>query len=271
MPTPFVLVRGGGDLGSGVVMRLRHAGLPVVVAEIAEPLVVRRAVAFAEAVYEGQVQVEDLTARRAAPEDIPALLADGEIPVVVDPQLQLRHDPRFRLLALVDARLTKRPPDLGKEAAPLVIGLGPGFVGGENCHAAIETNRGHTLGRIYRDGPTLPDTGLPERVLDVREERVLRAPADGVLTARGDIGDRFQRGQVIAEVAGQPVRAPFDGVLRGLVRPGRRVTRGLKIGDLDPRDDPRYCFLVSDKALALGGAVLEVLLGDPDVRRLLCR
>ncbi len=270
MTQPIILIRGGGDLGSGVAMRLRHAGLPVVIAEIDAPLVVRRAVAFAEAIYEGQTQVEDLVARRVSADEIPASIRRGEIPVLVDPKVQLRQDPRFNLLALIDARLTKKPPDLGTDAAPLVIGLGPGFIGGVNCHAAIETNRGHTLGRIYRNGPTLPDTGIPERVLDVRAERVLRAPADGPLQAHGRIGDRFARGQIIAEVAGHPIRAPFAGVLRGLVRPGRYVTRGLKVGDLDPRNDPRHCFLVSDKALALGGAVLEVLLGQAEIRQLLC-
>jgi xanthine dehydrogenase accessory factor len=262
----FVLIRGGGDLGSGIAWRLQRAGIRVLVAEIEQPLAVRRAVAFAEAIYAKQADIEGVHGVRATPQEADRVWKAGAIPVVVDPQLE--QTLALRPLALVDARLTKRRASYRLDVLPpLIIGLGPGFEAGVNCHAAVETNRGHTLGRVYWQGKPLDDTGLPERVLQYRAERVLRAPDDGLLKVFGTIGQHFERGQTIAEVNGHPVTAPFTGVLRGIVHPGRAVTRGLKIGDLDPRDDPRYCFLISDKALALGGAVLEALLAREEIRR----
>lgn len=261
----FVLIRGGGDLGSGIAWRLHRAGIRVLVSEIAQPLAVRRAVAFAEAVYAGKITVEGVTGERTAAAAVSEVWARGNIPVVIDPDL--RETARLQPRVLVDARLTKRRADYPLDAFPLIIGLGPGFEAGVNCHAVIETNRGHTLGRVYWQGTALPDTGLPERVLQYQAERVLRAPADGLLEVFGEIGQHFDAGETIAAVNGQPVTAPFAGVLRGIVHPGLPVTRGLKIGDLDPRDDPRYCFLISDKSLALGGAVLEALLTRPEIRR----
>lgn len=268
---PLVLVRGGGDLASGVIYRLHRAGIAVVVTELPQPLVVRRLVAFAEAVYAGRVTVQGVTACRVAdPEAALALLPTGQVPVLVDPEA--RSLAVLRPAALVDARMTKRPPDLGREAAPLVVGLGPGFVAGENCHAAVETNRGHDLGRVLWQGAPQPDTGIPEAVLAHQDERVLRAPVDGVLRAHARIGQRLRRGDLIAEVAGVPLRAPFDGVLRGLVHDGLPVTRGMKVGDLDPRNDPAYAHRISDKALAVGGGVLEAVLTPANLRRfLLCR
>jgi xanthine dehydrogenase accessory factor len=162
--------------------------------------------------------------------------------------------------------MTKRPPDLDREAASLTIGLGPGFVAGVNCHAVIETNRGHSLGRVIWQGPAEADTGEPEAVGERRAERVLRAPADGILEASAEICDILEPGQEIIRVAGLAVRAPFRGVLRGLLHPGMLVRAGLKIGDLDPRADPRFCTLVSDKALAIGGGVLEAILSRPELR-----
>jgi xanthine dehydrogenase accessory factor len=162
--------------------------------------------------------------------------------------------------------MTKHLPETGIDSADLVIGLGPGFVAGENCHAVVETNRGHRLGRVIWQGTPQCDTGIPERVVDHGAERVLRAPADGVLQAYAKIGDHLEAGQPVVEVAGQPVLAPFRGVLRGLLHPGLCVRQGLKVGDVDPRDDPLYCSLVSDKSLAIGGGVLEAILSRPELR-----
>ncbi len=262
----LVLLRGGGDLATGVALRLHRAGLRVLITEIPQPLAVRRLVSFAEAVYRGEFTVEGVTARRVNdPAQAQHILQKGEIPVLIDPEAAVLQS-KLSFCVLVDARMTKAPPDLGMEAAPLVIGLGPGFVPGENCHAAIETQRGHFLGRVLWDRPPAANTGIPEGLGIYNRQRVLRAPADGVLSARAAIGDRLWSGQVIAEVGGQRVRAPFDGVLRGLLHPGLRVQAGTKIGDLDPRNDPSFCTLVSDKALALGGGVLEAILSRPHVR-----
>ena len=261
-----VLVRGGGDLASGVVLRLWRAGLPVVVTELPRPLVVRRKVSFAEAVYQGRTQVDGVPAVRvpAQADAVRAAWRAGEVPVVVDPEARLRH--ALRPAVLVDGRMTKRPPELGRDAAALVVGLGPGFVAGEHCHAVIETMRGHTLGRVIWRGAALPDTGLPEAVRQHQADRVLRAPADGVLETLVTIGQVVDAGTPLLRVAGQVVRAPFRGAVRGLLHPGLPVTRGLKVGDLDPRADPRYAYLVSDKSLAIGGGVLEAVLAVPALR-----
>ncbi len=264
--TAAVLVRGGGDLASGVVLRLWRAGIPVVVTELPRPLVVRRKVAFAEAIYQGRTRVDGVPAVRveADPAAVRAAWARGQVPVVVDPDAQLRR--ALSPAVLVDARMTKRAPELGLDAAPLVIGLGPGFVAGQNCHAVVETMRGHTLGRVLWQGPPLPDTGLPEAVRQHQADRVLRAPADGVLETLVAIGQVVEPGTPLLRVAGREVRAPFRGVIRGLMHPGLPVTRGLKVGDLDPRAEPRYAYLVSDKSLAIGGGVLEAVLAFPALR-----
>ncbi|MCS6992277.1 MAG: selenium-dependent molybdenum cofactor biosynthesis protein YqeB [Anaerolineales bacterium] len=253
----IVLLRGGGDLASGVALRLHHAGFDTIITELPEPLAVRRAVSFSEAVYEGVWTVEDVTARRVQTRaEVFACLAHREIPVLVDPDLEIIPSLGLGISALIDARLLKQTAPSLRENYPLVIGLGPGFTAGENCHAVIETQRGHTLGRVYWHGAASPDSGRPEG--DPR--RVLRAPCDGIVIGCAQIGDHLEAGEMIAQVEGEAIRAPFAGVLRGLIRPGMQVKQGLKIGDLDPRDQRAYCFLVSDKALAIGGGVLEALL-----------
>ncbi len=290
----IVLIRGGGDLASGVALRLYRAGLRVVIAELASPLAVRRLVSFSEAVYSGETTVEGLTAKRVNdPADnlrVLQVLAKGQIPVLIDPEAQSATG--MHPTVIVDARMTKQPPEPLRHAAQLYIGLGPGFLAPQNCHAVIETCRGHTLGRVIWQGAALADTGVPgpgvprpavpgpgvpgPAVLGgsacqdpAQSQRVLYAPAAGELETLAQIGDHLEAGQPVANVAGQVVAAPFKGVLRGLLPSGLPVTPGLKIGDMDPRDDPALCALVSDKALAVGGGVLEAILSRPNLRPLL--
>jgi xanthine dehydrogenase accessory factor len=194
----------------------------------------------------------------------PAIADEGEIPVLVAPNLNSL--PALAPVALIDARMTKRAPEMGKDAAPLVIGLGPGFIAGENCHAVVETMRGHNLGRVLWQGSAQADTGVPGTIATYNLDRVLRAPADGRVEAAAEIGQKLKAGQLIATVAGHQLVAPFDGVLRGLVHPSLDVKKGMKIGDVDPRNDPSYCWRVSDKSLAIGGGVLEALLTKPEIR-----
>lgn len=269
----LVLIRGGGDLASGAALRLARAGISVVIAELPAPLAVRRLVSFAQAVYSGEVTIEGVTAQRAALAETQAMLAAGVIPVLVDPLAESRHV--LQPQVIVDGRMTKRAPDLGMDTARLMIGLGPGFVAGQNCrgkncHAVVETKRGPYLGRVIWEGSADPDTGLPDSVEAREGERVLRAPADGVLETQVEIGSFVAAGQVLAYVSGVPLQAPFAGYLRGLLQDGLTVGRGLKIGDVDPRPDPRLAHLVSDKALAIGGGVLEIILAQPDLRPMLC-
>lgn len=264
---PVVLLRGGGDLASGVALRLHRAAIRVVITELPQPLAVRRTVSFSEAVYQGQVMIEGVTANLAgSPAAVIAALQAEEIPVVVDPGSRLRFDPGLEVVALVDGRMTKRPPDLGMEAAPLVVGLGPGFIAGQNCHAAIETNRGHFLGRVIWEGAPQPNTGIPGKVGDCQNERVLRASTDGLLNTWAAIGDQVLKGALLAQVGSSAITAPFDGCLRGLLPDGIQVQAGMKVGDLDPRNDPQFTHSVSEKSLAIGGGVLEALLTRLEIR-----
>jgi xanthine dehydrogenase accessory factor len=264
---PLVVIRGGGDLATGVAARLVRAGFAVAVTELQQPLVIRRTVALAEAVFRGETAVEDLTARRVgSPARAREEIARGIIPVLIDPEAESLSE-LCPVVALVDARMRKQPNELGCRAATLVVGLGPGFIAGEDCHAVIETKRGHRMGRVIWKGPAEADTRSPEAVGGQAGRRVLRAPADGRVDPREEIGARLTEGQLVAEVAGYEVRAPFAGVLRGLIHPEIPVTTGMKIGDVDPRGEAAYCWEISDKSLAIGGGVLEALLSRRDIRR----
>ena len=255
----LILVRGGGDLGTGVAHRLQRAGFTLLVTEIAQPLCVRRWVSFAEAVYSEHITVEGVTAHRAPDPMVGmAYTVLGEVPVVVDADGAVMR--QMRPPIVVDARMAKTNLDLRLSDAPLVIGLGPGFSAGVDCHAVVETNRGHNLGRVYWEGRAEADTGAPEVVSGFAGSRVVRAPRTGQFTARRQIGDLVQPGDVVAEVAGEPIAAELAGVVRGLLHDGLRVTPGMKVGDIDPRGERDYCAKISDKARAVGGGVLEAVL-----------
>ncbi len=263
----LVLIKGAGDLASGVAHRLHRCGFPVVMTEIAQPLAVRRGVAFAQAVYAGEMTVQGLTARRV--DDVAAARAapdESIIPVLVDPQTACRAV--LRPAVLVDGIMAKANTGTRLEDAPLVIALGPGFVVGVDCHAAVETNRGHDLGRVLWSGSAMSDTGVPGQVGGQTARRVLRSPCAGRLHPRQAIGDRVEAGQVIATVNGEQIQAPFAGVLRGLIHESVPLTPGMKIGDVDPRAISQHCFSISDKSLAIAGGVLEAILSAPQMRSL---
>jgi xanthine dehydrogenase accessory factor len=264
----IVLIRGGGDLASGVAFRLHNSGFRVVITELAKPVAVRRLVSFSEAIYSGEVVVEGITARRVSDIDDPLrilqLLSKGRIPVIIDPDgksIQAVHP-----TVIVDARMLKSAPEPLRHTAKLYIGLGPGFIGGENCHAAIETKRGPWMGRVIWDGSTETDSGAPDPVGAEKSNRALFAPVDGSLVALKSIGELVLEGEKVAEINGQPIIAPFKGVLRGLIHVEVEIRQGMKIGDLDPRNDPQLCNHISDKALAISGGVLEAILTKPELR-----
>lgn len=254
-----VIVRGGGDLASGVALRCFRAGWNVLVTELEKPLAVRRLVSFSQAIYDLVSFVEEVRGVRVdSMDEVERAIASGEVPVIIDPDCNVRTS--FHPDVIVDARMQKKDPHFPFNEVPLYIGLGPGFIAGMNCHVVVETVRGPFLGRVIWEGTAEADTGLPDPVNGMRETRVLRSPADGILTPVARIGDLVDQGDVIAVVNGLAVSSPFPGVIRGLIHEGVQVTRGMKIGDVDPRQDPRLCKLVSDKALAVGGGVLEAIL-----------
>ncbi|MFO7662456.1 MAG: selenium-dependent molybdenum cofactor biosynthesis protein YqeB [Chloroflexota bacterium] len=272
-PHHLVLIRGGGDLATGVAYRLHVAGFPIIVTELSHPLVVRRRVALASAVTDGAVVIEDMTGVHVeTPDEALDLASSGIIPVLVAPQLpeslfDSSHTTRYSSLILVDARMAKRNIDTRIDQASLVIALGPGFTAGIDSHAVIETNRGHRLGRVIWSGMPEPNTGTPGVVAGKGSERVLRAPVEGQVAWHKEIGERVESGEKIGTVSGLAVEAPFEGVLRGLIAPGTTVKSGLKIGDVDPRIDSEACFTISDKALSIGGGVLEAILSYLNTRQ----
>lgn len=258
-----MVVRGGGDLGSGVAVRLRRCGFRVVVLESPRPVAVRRTVAFAEAVYEGNWWVEGIEGRLVGtPADALAHAKRGVVPVLVDPEATSVQ--ALRPAVLVDAIMAKKNVGSSSGMARIVVGLGPGFEAGCDVDAVVETNRGPHLGRVIWRGSAEPNTGTPGLVSGAAAERVLRAPRAGQIELVSNIGAIVEGGQPVAWVAGELVAAPFHGLVRGLIRDRMEVTAGMKIGDLDPRLEPALCALVSDKALAIAGGVLEAILSaDP--------
>lgn len=254
-----IVVRGGGDIATGVAWRLHKARFPVVVTEVSRPLAVRRKVSFCEAVWEGTAEVEGVRARFTQnPEEARTVQSRGEIPVLVDPELEWL--PEIEADVLVDATLAKKNLGVTLDMAPLVIGLGPGFTVGLDVHMIVETKRGHSLGRIITEGSAAPDTGAPGNIGGYTTERVLRAPADGVFKASVALGMLVSAGQVVAEVAGEPIRAEIEGMVRGLIRPEIEVSKGLKVGDIDPRGKDAFVDTISDKGLAVAGGILEAVL-----------
>ena len=253
-----VVIRGAGDLASGVALRLWRAGMDVVLLDVEKPTAIRRTVAFSEAIVHGEQTVEDVTAKLAAAETAEETLAAGYIPVLVDPEG--RSVPKLKPDALVDAILAKRNLGTKITDAPVVIGVGPGFTAGVDCHAVVETMRGHSLGRVIREGSAIPNTGIPGLIGGFAGERVLRAPAAGLFHPLRDIGDAVTEGEILATVEGKPIIATLTGTLRGILPEGTEVFPGMKAGDIDPRCQRSHCFTASDKALAVGGGVLEAIL-----------
>lgn len=255
-PEHLVLIRGGGDLATGAAWRLHHAGFPIVVTELAAPLTIRRSVAVSTAVTAGEVFIEGLqVVLCAASGEAAARAGDGAIAVLVDPDL-----PDVGARVVVDARMAKANWGTTKADADIVVALGPGFVAGVDCHAVVETKRGHHLGRVIWDGSAAADSGTPGKVGGRGAERVIRAPTDGAVQWEQAIGDAVVRGDVLGSVGGRAVHAPLAGVIRGLIADGHGAREGLKIADIDPRGEASAATEISDKALAVGGGVVEAVM-----------
>ncbi len=254
-----VLVRGGGDLGSGVALRLHKAGLGVVISEIPQPLVLRRTVAFANAIYLGRMQVEDVLSQRVDKHKEALILLEQKIiPVLVEPQPDTVQLSSYQII--VDARMLKQAVPYQLSDSPFIIGLGPGFTAKKNCHAAIETNRGHYLGRVILEGSPESDTRKPGKIAGHEFERVIRAPIDGFIHSGLELGTFINEGDIVASIDNTPVKAPINGLLRGLMHDGICVSQGLKIGDIDPRTDEKLLSFVSEKSMAIAGGVMEAIL-----------
>ncbi len=260
----LIIVRGGGDIATGTIYKLKSCGFPVLILETEHPSAIRRHVSFCEAVYQGEQQVENLcTILAHSVEEAVTLLNKGKLPLLVDPKGDSIE--QLKPLAVVDAILAKKNLGTHKAMAPVVIGLGPGFTAGEDVHAVIETMRGHDLARVIYDGSAIPNTGIPGDVGGHSKDRVIHSPANGSLRPLKQIGDTVSKGETIAFIDSEsnsvPVAATMDGLLRGLIREGFPVKEGLKIADIDPRlDEYKNCFTISDKARCIAGGVVEAIL-----------
>jgi xanthine dehydrogenase accessory factor len=254
----IVIIKGGGDIATGIAHRLYQSRIPVLITEISKPTVVRRTVAFASAVIKGQTVVEGVTARLVSLAEAHRTLADDCIPVVLDDSAACVATLKPRVV--IDAIIAKRNTGTKITVAPVIIGVGPGFTAGVDVHAVVETMRGHELGRVIYQGQAIANTGIPGEVGGYTLERLIKAPADGIFTACRDIGDKVIAGEVVGQVAGIPVQVTISGVLRGLIQTGTSVSKNMKIGDVDPRCWREHCYSISDKARAIGGGVLEALL-----------
>ncbi len=254
-----VLIRGGGELASGVAHRLHQSHFKVCLIETDHPQAVRRGVSFCEAVYEGEKTLEGVTCKLLNRVDkITDAWQKGVIPLVVDPENKTKDviNPDVE----IDAIIAKENLGTRITDAPLVIGLGPGFSAGKDVHVVIETNRGHNLGRIIMRGEAESDTGIPGAIGGFAKERVWHAPVAGLFTTQKKIGDRVAAGDVVALVDTTPVKTEIGGMIRGLLRNNTRVRKGMKLGDIDPRGIEEYCYTISDKSRTISGGVLQAIM-----------
>jgi len=262
-----VLIKGAGDLATGIAYRLRKAGYEILMTERSVPTTVRRTVAFSRAVYDGMAEVEGI--RGILVSDIEAVETAqraGDIPVIVDEKAEIGQ--KYHPEVIVDAIIAKTNLGTVMEDAPLVIGVGPGFVARTDCHAVIETMRGHNLGKVIWEGSAFPNTGIPGEIGGYTTERILRASAQGEFRPLAQIGDKVEKCQVVAYSGEEEVLAQMSGIVRGMLQPGVIVTKGMKCGDIDARCEIEHCFTISDKARSIGGGVLEVIVGFEHIKYL---
>ena len=251
----LAIVRGGGDLATGIIYRLWRVGYKVLCLECQFPLVVRRPVSVAQAIFDGIHEIERMKAVRI--NDL-CEWEEGTIAVKVNPDGTCIK--KMSPALVVDATMAKRYTGTNKDMAPLVLAIGPGFCAPDQVHGVIETKRGHYLGRLITKGSAIPDTGVPSAEMGYTVERLLRAPKNGYVTPVKEIGDRVEAGEVVATIDNEEIRSQIKGVLRGMIHPSVYVTCGLKIGDVDPRGVREHCFSITDKALAIAGGVLEAFM-----------
>lgn len=259
MINDIVVIRGAGDIASGIGHKLHRSGFRVLMLEIAKPLVIRRTVSFATAILENEAVVEDIKAVKVNDvEGIYKAWQANNIAIMVDAECKILN--KIKADVLVDAILAKKNLGTYREMAAITIAAGPGFNAGEDVDVVIETHRGHNLARLIFNGYAQEDTGVPGLIIGFGKERLIKSPINGKINNILEIGAQVSKGQIIAYVGNEPVFATLDGVLRGLITNNLEVRKGLKIGDIDPRAIKEYCYTISEKARAVGGGVLEAIL-----------
>ena len=256
----LVVIKGAGDLASGIAHRLKSSGLDIVMTEISKPTTVRRTVAFSQAVFDNEVLIEGIKGVKVNNniDEVYKVIQEGNIPVIIDEKAEI-----IKLLkpqVVVDAIIAKKNIGTSIEDAPIVIGVGPGFEAGVDCNLVVETKRGHYLGKVIESGNAIPNTGIPGNIGGYTKERIIRASNNGIIEPIVSIGDFVNKGQVVAYINGVEVLAEIDGIVRGMLQKGIEVSKGMKSGDIDPRCERNHCFTISDKARSIGGGVLEAIM-----------
>ncbi|AIY78680.1 EF2563 family selenium-dependent molybdenum hydroxylase system protein [Clostridium botulinum] len=255
----MIVIKGAGDLATGVATRLKKCGFDIVMTEISQPTTVRRTVAFSQVVYDKKVEVEGITAVLASnKEDINKIVEEGRVAVLVDDKAKIIDEIKPEII--IDAIIAKKNLGTKIDDANIVIALGPGFTAGIDCHCVIETKRGHYLGKAIYKGSAIPNTGVPGEVGGFSKERIIRATTDGKIAPVSKIGDYVKKGDIVAYVNETPIFAKLDGIVRGMLQKDVNVFKGMKSGDIDPRCEKNHCFTISDKARSIGGGVLEAIL-----------
>lgn len=255
----MILIKGAGDLATGIAHRLKKCGFNIVMTEISEPTMVRRTVAFSQAVYDKEVEVEGIKAVLASKkDDISKIIKDGNIAIVVDEEAKIVDEIKPNII--IDAIIAKKNLGTHIDDAKIVIGVGPGFTAGVDCHCVVETKRGHYLGKTIYNGSAIPNTGVPGDIGGYTKERIIRATDDGKILPIVNIGDYVEKGDIVAYINETPIFAEINGIVRGMLQKDVKVFKGMKSGDIDPRCEKDHCFTISDKARSIGGGVLEAIL-----------
>lgn len=255
----MVLIKGAGDLATGIAYRLKKSGFDIVMTEIHKPTTVRRTVAFSQAVFDNEIVIEGIKGVKVNNiNEIYEEIREGNIPIIIDEKAEIIKE--LKPDVVVDAIIAKKNLGTSIEDAPIVIGVGPGFEAKVDCHLVVETKRGHYLGKVIEEGSAIPNTGVPGNIGGYTKERIIRASSNGKIKPVVAIGDFVKKGDIVAYIDGVEVLSEIDGIVRGMLQEGIEVFKGMKSGDIDPRCEKDHCFTISDKARSIGGGVLEAIM-----------
>ena len=255
----MILIKGAGDLATGIAYRLKKSGFDIVMTEIHKPTTVRRTVAFSQAVFDNEIVIEGIKGVKVNNiNEIYEEIGEGNIPIIIDENAEIIKE--LRPDVVVDAIIAKKNLGTSIEDAPIVIGVGPGFEAKVDCHLVVETKRGHYLGKVIEEGSAIPNTGVPGNIGGYTKERIIRASSNGKIKPVVAIGDFVKKGDIVAYIDGVEVLSEIDGIVRGMLQEGIEVFKGMKSGDIDPRCEKDHCFTISDKARSIGGGVLEAIM-----------
>lgn len=255
----MILIKGAGDLATGIAYRLKRSGFDIVMTEINKPTTVRRTVAFSQAIFDNEITIEGIKGIKVNNiNEVYKEINKGNIPIIIDEKAEIIKE--LKPDVVVDAIIAKKNLGTSIDDAPIVIGVGPGFKAKVDCHLVVETKRGHYLGKVIEEGSAIPNTGVPGDIGGYTKERIIRATNSGKIKPVAAIGEFVKKGDIVAYIDGVEVLAQIDGIVRGMLQEGIEVFEGMKSGDIDPRCEKDHCFTISDKARSIGGGVLEAIM-----------